>query len=606
MRRITCAAILLLWLLTISAAPALAASGGVHLDVGGVTDGEVFAVNQQFEVWPVWVNGTPDYVGGSLEYLWSPEELVISDHGSGAVFRAPERLDSFEIFVSAQTTGLGAWIAPADLSARVGGANVVIAGLSDSEAAHVNYTDEEPVPRIVRAGESFELAAEWRNASGVQTKTRPTDVRYVWTRREESATAADIDGSGLAVTVTAPHPGSYEYVCSCYDLSDHLLCEATFPVTVTGNDDYDIDVVCSPADDHGVVRVMEGDTARFTAHLIPAPTERAVYTWQSLNEKGLWETISAINDATLVFDASGLAVGTTREIRCIAHAGSWAGVTGVMYIEIIDPRISFEQNPYDLCAPVNTQTSPVMIAAVSHPAGFPVSAKWEYRPNAGVPWQDAQKAVAGFRQEKPKALSKTLTLFSWTASASRAQTGEYRCVCSGTSSSPALLTLVPEQEQELHLRKPLTASGGSTLGTVLSGLSAPNASDPLTVSELIAMVTDTGSGSARTAQQTRIMSADETAGTGCQLQVLDATGSILNGGLLVLRGDVNGTGVMGLSQLVRLSQALRDENTSPLFGPYLIAGDFDGNNVIDLSDLVGLTDLMLQEGALHSGRTVHF
>lgn len=53
--------------------------------------------------------------------------------------------------------------------------------------------------------------------------------------------------------------------------------------------------------------------------------------------------------------------------------------------------------------------------------------------------------------------------------------------------------------------------------------------------------------------------------------------------ILVMRGDVTGSGLMTLSQLTRMAAAYAGNRM--LSGPYLLAGDFDGNGSIGLSDL---------------------
>lgn len=59
---------------------------------------------------------------------------------------------------------------------------------------------------------------------------------------------------------------------------------------------------------------------------------------------------------------------------------------------------------------------------------------------------------------------------------------------------------------------------------------------------------------------------------------------------LVVKGDVLGTGILGISQLVRLAQALN--GSRPLQGVYRIAGDLNGNGGIDIGDLVAEAQLL--------------
>lgn len=75
--------------------------------------------------------------------------------------------------------------------------------------------------------------------------------------------------------------------------------------------------------------------------------------------------------------------------------------------------------------------------------------------------------------------------------------------------------------------------------------------------------------------------------TGQHMLVVDtATGETSALQDLVMRGDVTGQGALGLSQLVRLSQAVRGQN--PLVGLSARAADLNGNGRVDLGDLTGL------------------
>ena len=59
---------------------------------------------------------------------------------------------------------------------------------------------------------------------------------------------------------------------------------------------------------------------------------------------------------------------------------------------------------------------------------------------------------------------------------------------------------------------------------------------------------------------------------------------------MVVKGDVLGTGVINIAQLVRLAQALN--GNWPLYGVYRIAGDLNGNGYIDIGDLVAEAELL--------------
>lgn len=76
-------------------------------------------------------------------------------------------------------------------------------------------------------------------------------------------------------------------------------------------------------------------------------------------------------------------------------------------------------------------------------------------------------------------------------------------------------------------------------------------------------------------------------------------GELLSEVTVIVDGDVLGSGVMSLSQLVRMAAALSRGN--PLRGVHLLAGDFTGSGSIDLSDIVHeaalLREVRTAEGA---------
>lgn len=59
--------------------------------------------------------------------------------------------------------------------------------------------------------------------------------------------------------------------------------------------------------------------------------------------------------------------------------------------------------------------------------------------------------------------------------------------------------------------------------------------------------------------------------------------------IVAIRGDVTGTGKIGLTQLVRLAKAV--SGTEPLEGAFAVAGDLSENGKIDLTDMVQLAHL---------------
>lgn len=71
--------------------------------------------------------------------------------------------------------------------------------------------------------------------------------------------------------------------------------------------------------------------------------------------------------------------------------------------------------------------------------------------------------------------------------------------------------------------------------------------------------------------------------------VKDANGSNRD---VVVRGDVNGTGKVDLSQLVRLAKVVKGDDT--LEGPYFLAGDLTSDGRISISDVVAEARLFVQ------------
>lgn len=63
---------------------------------------------------------------------------------------------------------------------------------------------------------------------------------------------------------------------------------------------------------------------------------------------------------------------------------------------------------------------------------------------------------------------------------------------------------------------------------------------------------------------------------------------------IVVSGDVTGSGVMNIAQLVRMARALTGE--APLTGPYLRAADLDGNGHLDIGDMTKEASWLVQYG----------
>lgn len=72
-------------------------------------------------------------------------------------------------------------------------------------------------------------------------------------------------------------------------------------------------------------------------------------------------------------------------------------------------------------------------------------------------------------------------------------------------------------------------------------------------------------------------------GTDCIVARISAGDETEQQARIVIAGDVTGSGIMNISQLVRLAQAL--SGSSVLEGAYAAAADVDGNGRFDIADL---------------------
>lgn len=80
------------------------------------------------------------------------------------------------------------------------------------------------------------------------------------------------------------------------------------------------------------------------------------------------------------------------------------------------------------------------------------------------------------------------------------------------------------------------------------------------------------------------LTAGQVIATGQTLEARNIEGGTLGTRSLAVRGDVTGTGIAGINQLVRLGAAL--SGADPLTGVWLLAGDLNDSGFIDISDLV--------------------
>lgn len=77
--------------------------------------------------------------------------------------------------------------------------------------------------------------------------------------------------------------------------------------------------------------------------------------------------------------------------------------------------------------------------------------------------------------------------------------------------------------------------------------------------------------------------ANDALGTGCQVILSRSEGLRMDSAIAVVRGDVLGTGEIGLSQLVRMAMHLSNKKT--LADAYLYAGDWNNDGNVTISDL---------------------
>lgn len=91
-----------------------------------------------------------------------------------------------------------------------------------------------------------------------------------------------------------------------------------------------------------------------------------------------------------------------------------------------------------------------------------------------------------------------------------------------------------------------------------------------------------------------LLGADDPAATGCIVQASGPDGAFLGRAYVVVSGDVLGTGVINVGQLVAVAQALSGQrDLSPL---ELAAVDQNGSGAVDIADLVHEAQMLLRAG----------
>lgn len=125
--------------------------------------------------------------------------------------------------------------------------------------------------------------------------------------------------------------------------------------------------------------------------------------------------------------------------------------------------------------------------------------------------------------------------------------------------------------QPWYPEAPWFTFGPMTAGHLVSGLYAPN--------DILYVVNVIGDP----------VPYDQPIATGDSVLWIDASGNDRQTEMVV-KGDVLGTGILSIAQLVRLAKALN--GSWPLYGPYFLAGDLNSSGRIDIADLVAEAELL--------------
>lgn len=126
---------------------------------------------------------------------------------------------------------------------------------------------------------------------------------------------------------------------------------------------------------------------------------------------------------------------------------------------------------------------------------------------------------------------------------------------------------------------------------VLLGLAAGRRA-PAAAPVLDAIVLDTGETIRMLTPSGESMVATSPCGTGSVVQISNDDGALLERVFVVVEGDLLGTGILSIAQLVRMASALTD--VTAINGLELMAGDLNHNGNIDISDLVLEAERMRQ------------
>lgn len=129
-------------------------------------------------------------------------------------------------------------------------------------------------------------------------------------------------------------------------------------------------------------------------------------------------------------------------------------------------------------------------------------------------------------------------------------------------------------------------------GLYLTGLEARAAGAAVTVDTVLGWLEAPGGGTITicTAGSEAPAEAAAPAATGMAVVLSDGDAELLRAEICVT-GDVLGTGLLSVAQVVRMATALR--GTAPLNGVYLLAGDLNETGAVDISDLVAEAALLV-------------
>lgn len=79
----------------------------------------------------------------------------------------------------------------------------------------------------------------------------------------------------------------------------------------------------------------------------------------------------------------------------------------------------------------------------------------------------------------------------------------------------------------------------------------------------------------------------EPIGTGTVLELSTRAGEVVDTAVVLIPGDVTGTGVLDIAQVARLAAAV--EGREPLSGVHFLAADVDGSGVLDEGDVMAMS-----------------